>query len=103
VLLTVVGVALVVELLPAPVTLYSAQIPPLYRYVDAAPPATVLLELPTGVADGVSNLGAFSARTEFNQTAHGKTVMGGFLSRVPRRRVEEVMSDPVFRGTGVSE
>jgi hypothetical protein len=96
-LLAVVGVALAVELLPAPVTLYSAQIPPLYRHIAAAPPATVLLELPTGVADGVSNFGGFSARTEFNQTAHGKTVMGGFLSRIPRRRVEEAMADPVFR------
>lgn len=96
-LLTAVGIALAVELLPAPLTLYSAEIPPLYRYVRAAPAATVLLELPTGVADGVSSLGNFSARTEFNQTGHGKTVMGGFLSRIPRRRVEEVMSDPVFR------
>jgi hypothetical protein len=90
-------VLLALELMPVPVTLYSAEIPALYRHVAAAPPATVLLEIPTGVADGVSNLGAFTARTEFNQTAHGKTVIGGFLSRIPRRRVEEVQANPVLR------
>jgi hypothetical protein len=96
-LLWAAGVLLVAELLPAPLTLYSAEIPPLYRKVAAAPPSTVLLEIPTGVRDGVSNLGDFSARTEFNQTSHGKTVIGGLLSRVPRRRVEEVLTDPVNR------
>lgn len=90
-------ILLVAELLPAPLALYSAEIPPLYHQVAAAPPSTVLLEIPTGVRDGVSNLGDFTARTEFNQTSHGKTVIGGFLSRVPRRRVEEMLASPVTR------
>lgn len=97
VLIGVAGIALIAELLPAPLTLYSAEIPPLYRHVAAAPPSTVLLEIPTGVADGVSSLGGFTARTEFNQTAHGRPVMGGFLSRIARRRVEDVLMDPVHR------
>ena len=96
-MLGVAGIALAAEMLPAPMTLYSAEIPPLYRHVAAAPQSTVLLEIPTGVVDGVSNLGGFTARTEFNQTAHGKTVMGGFLSRIPRQRVDDVLADPVFR------
>ena len=96
-LLCVAGLLLVAELFPAPLTLYSAEIPPLYHKVAAAPLSTVLLEIPTGVRDGVSNLGDFTARTEFNQTSHGKTVIGGFLSRIPRRRVEEVLASPVNR------
>src|SRR4029450_12366501 len=60
-LLCVAGILLAAELLPAPVTLYSAEIPQLYRHVAAAPPSTVLLEIPTGVRDGVSNLGDFTA------------------------------------------
>ena len=96
-LLCVAGILLAAELFPAPLALYSAEIPPLYRRVAAAPPSTVLLEIPTGVSDGVSNLGGFTARTEFNQTSHGKTVIGGFLSRIPRRRVEEVLTSPVNR------
>jgi hypothetical protein len=95
------GAALVAELVPAPMTLYSAEIPRLYRHVAAAPQSTVLLEIPTGVVDGVSRLGDFSARTQFNQTAHGKTIMGGYLSRIPRRRVDDVLADPVYRALTV--
>ena len=95
------GILLAAELLPSPLTLYSAQIPSLYRHIAAAPQSTVLLEIPTGVSDGVSNLGGFTARTEFNQTAHGKTVVGGFLSRIPRRRIDEVLMDPVYRALAV--
>ena len=100
-LLCAAGILLAAELLPAPLTLYSAEIPPLYQQVAAAPPSTVLLEIPTGVRDGVSNLGDFTARTEFNQTSHGKTVIGGFLSRVPRRRVEDVLASPVNRALAI--
>jgi hypothetical protein len=100
-LLTVAGLLLAAELLPVPVRLYSAEIPPLYRHVAAAPPSTTLLELPYGVRDGVSNIGDFSARTEFNQTAHGRTVIGGYLSRVPRRRVDELLVDPVTRSLAI--
>jgi hypothetical protein len=96
-LLAVAGIALAVELLPAPMPVYSAEIPPLYRHVAAAPQSTVLLEIPYGARDGVSNIGDFSARTEFNQTAHGRTIMGGFLSRIPQRRLDDVVMNPVTR------
>ena len=96
-LLIAAGVLLAVELLPAPLALYSAEIPPLYRRVAAAPATVTLLEIPYGVRDGVSSVGNFTARTEFFQTAHGKTVMGGYLSRIPRRRVDELQRDPVTR------
>ena len=89
------------ELLPAPLTLYSAEIPPLYQRVAAAPSTVILLEIPYGVRDGVSSVGNFTARTQFFQTAHGKTVMGGYLSRIPRRRVEELQMDPVARALAI--
>jgi hypothetical protein len=48
-----------------------------------------VLELPVGLRDGTSSIGDFSARTQYFQTAHGKAIMGGYLSRVsPRRRLE---------------
>ena len=100
-LLIAAGVLLAVELLPAPLTLYSAEIPPLYRRVAAAPSSMTLLEIPYGVRDGVSSIGDFTARTQFFQTAHGKTVMGGYLSRVPRRRVDELQMDPVTRALAI--
>ena len=90
-----IGAILLFELLPAPRTLHSAEIPPLYRHVAAAPAGTKLLELPFGIRDGASSIGNFSARTQFHQTAHGKTIMGGYLSRLSPQRVAELRADPV--------
>jgi hypothetical protein len=95
------GVLLAAELLPAPLTLYSAEVPPLYRHVAAAPATITLLEIPYGVRDGVSSVGNFTARSQFFQTAHGRTLMGGYLSRVPRRRVDELRMDPVRRALAI--
>ena len=94
-LLTTAGIVLAFELLPTPLTLHSASVPPLYRHVAAAPAGVTVLELPYGIRDGVSSVGNYSARTQFYQTAHGKTVMGGYLSRLSRSRVEDLHMDPV--------
>ena len=91
-----VGLLLVFELLPAPRTLHSADgaaaLPARGR---GAPAGVVLLELPYGVRDGTSSVGNFTARTQFYQTAHGKAIMGGYLSRVSRWRLDELRADPV--------
>jgi hypothetical protein len=94
-ILATVGVLLAFELLPAPRALHSAVVPPLYRHVAAAPEGVRLLELPFGLRDGTSSVGNFSARTQFYQTAHGKPIMGGYLSRVSRRRIDELRADPI--------
>ena len=56
-MLAAAGLVLAFELLPAPVTLYSAAVPALYRHVAAAPPGVKLLELPYGIRDGTSSIG----------------------------------------------
>lgn len=94
-MLVLAGGLLLLELLPAPLTLHSAAIPAIYRHVAAAPAGVRLLELPYGIRDGTSSIGDSSARTQFHQTAHGKTIMGGLLSRVSKRRVDELLADPV--------
>lgn len=89
-----VGALLLFELFPAPRPLYSAAIPDFYRHVVAPAPADArVLELPFGVRDGTKSAGNFSARTQFFQTAHGKRLIGGYLSRVSLRRVSEIRSD----------
>ena len=93
--LAVAGVLLVVELLPAPLTLYAATPPRFYDVVAAAPPDARVLELPTGVRDGTSSVGNFTARTQFFQTFHNKPLIGGYLSRVSRARVSEVRDDDI--------
>jgi hypothetical protein len=87
---------LVFELSPLPRTLYPARVPALFQSVAAAPEGTTLLHLPFGIRDGASSIGNFSAQSEFFQTAHGKTLMGGYLSRVSDRRKAELRANPVL-------
>jgi hypothetical protein len=89
-------VLLAAELLPLPRTLYPATVPTIYRSGAAAPEGTVVLHLPFGVRDGASSVGDFSAQTMSFQTAHGKTLMGGALSRVSNRRRRELRENPVL-------
>ena len=89
---------LVVELLPAPRTLYSAKISPLSRSSRTTRGRCACSNLPFGVRDGTSSAGNFSARYQFNQTLHGKPLIGGYLSRVSSRRViRSLSSAPLLR------
>ena len=93
VLLLVVAVAMLFELLPAPRPLYSASVPAFYARVAQDPRDVTLMELPVGVRDGTSSVGNFTARSQFFQTVHGKPLVGGYLSRVSRKRIAETRHD----------
>jgi hypothetical protein len=89
----------VIELAPAPRRLHSAAVPDVYTLVSA--PATRdeagrLLELPTGIRDGTSSLGDFSASSSFFQTSHRRPLVGGYLSRVSTWRKTEKLRQPMF-------
>jgi hypothetical protein len=88
---------LVIELLPAPRLLASARVPDFYYAIASDPrPNISVLELPFGIRDGASSVGNFTARSQFVQIAHGKPILGGYLSRVSRRRVERIRRLPVL-------
>ena len=95
-LLVAVTAVMFFELLPAPRPLYSATVPRFYERVAQHEGEVRMLELPVGVRDGTSSIGNFSARSQFFQTVHGKPLIGGYLSRVSRRRIEEIRSDPML-------
>jgi len=86
----------VLELSPAPRTLYSAAIPSFYDIVAADPRPVRVVQLPFGVRDGVSSVGNFNARYQYYQTRHGKRLIGGYLSRISRKRVHEIRSQPTL-------
>lgn len=92
-----VGVLMLVELSPAPRTLYSAELPAIYHTIANDPDDTVrVLGLPFGVRDGASSLGNYSALSQFYQTAHGKGILGGYVSRVSMRRKHRYQRIPVL-------
>jgi hypothetical protein len=90
------GALLLFELFPAPRTLYSAEIPALYRNIAADPRPVRIVELPFGVRDGVSSAGNFSARYQYYQTLHGKKLMGGYLSRISKKRLAAMREQPTL-------
>ena len=88
-----VAMLLVFELWPGPRTLYSAEISPIYDRIASDPRPVRVLVLPFGVRDGTWETGNFRPRSLFNQTRHGKPLIGGYLSRVSPRRVEKMRRD----------
>jgi hypothetical protein len=96
VMLAAVGLALAWELLPVPRPLYSAEIPEVHRTIAADPRPVRVLNLPFGVRDGLSSLGNFNASAQYYQTAHGKRLIGGYLSRVSERNKQFMRRQPVL-------
>ncbi len=88
-----VAVLLAIELWPAPRTLYSAAVSRVYTTIAHDPRDVRVLSLPFGVRDGVSSIGNFRPRSQFNQTVHEKRLIGGYLSRISPRRTERMRSE----------
>jgi len=95
-ILGAVGVGLAFELFAIPRTLYSAEIPSVYRTIAADPRPVRVLDLPFGIRDGLSSVGDFSASSQFYQTAHGKRLVGGYLSRITLQDVNFLRRRPVL-------
>ena len=87
--LTAVTSCLLLELVPAPRELHPVRIPTFYERIIAADPRPVrVITLPFGLRDGTISYGDFSAAAQFYQTVHQKPLVGGYLSRLPRRGIE---------------
>jgi hypothetical protein len=95
-LLSATSLALLFELWPAPRVLHSAHIPTLHQRIAADARDVRVLTLPVGVRDGTSSTGNHSALSQFYQTAHGKRLVGGYLSRVSARRIKDHRKMPVM-------
>lgn len=92
-----VGALLIFELLPAPREVYSATPPAVVRTIAADPRPLRVLNLPFGIRDGLSSDGNYSALSQFHQTFHEKPLIGGYLSRLPRARMEEYSRSATLR------
>ncbi len=84
-----VAACLLFEMLPAPRVLYSAEVPSINRIIAADPRPVRVLNLPFGLRDGLSSHGNASASGQYFQTVHEKQLLGGYVSRLPRRKVQQ--------------
>jgi hypothetical protein len=98
-LLVTVGIAaaLLFELLPAPRTLHSAEIPEAYRIVARDPRPVRVLSLPFGLRDGLIGRGRYSPASQYYQTYHHKRLVGGYLSRLPGDSVARYRGNSTLR------
>jgi hypothetical protein len=87
---------LIIELLPAPRALDSARVPSVYHKIAEDPRDVRVLTLPFGLRDGMSGAGSFDVPAQFYQTVHGKRLIGGYVSRLPRRTLQRYRRHPVF-------
>ncbi len=96
-LVAAIGALLLFELLPAPRTLHSAEIPEVYRIVAADPRPIRVLSLPFGLRDGISSRGNYSSSSQFYQTFHEKRLVGGYISRLPGGSIERYRRNTTLR------
>lgn len=90
------GLALALELLPAPRTLYDLRLPSIYTTIARDTRNVTVMDLPTGLLDGLVSLGDYTALSQVYQTFHGKRLVGGYLSRVPQQVKDAYMNDAVL-------
>jgi hypothetical protein len=95
-MLVMVGLLLACELVPVPRALYAATFPSFLERIKEDPRPVRVVQIPFGVRDGTFAAGNFSARYLFNQTVHGKPLMGGYLSRISPRRLRDVRAQPTL-------
>jgi hypothetical protein len=96
-ILATAGLALALELWPAPRELFAADVPGVFRTVAADPRAVRVLELPFGLRDGLSSLGDFGAGSLYYQTFHHKDLVGGYVSRIDERTKDAYRREPLTR------
>lgn len=88
-LLATVATALLLELWSGPRPLYSAEVPHIYHRIAADRRDVRVLSLPVGLRDGTTTKSNYNASAQFYQTVHGKPIIGGYLSRISKRRFRE--------------
>lgn len=96
VVLVVISAALLLELSPLPRQLYETSIPGVYEVIRRDTRDISVLELPVGLEDGLTSVGAFSPAAEFFQTFHEKRIFGGYISRIPAEIVDAQTRDPLL-------
>jgi hypothetical protein len=88
---------LLIELSPVPRQLHSGAVASVYQRIAADTRTNVrVLSLPFGVRDGTSSLGNFNPLTQYQQTVHGKRLVGGYLSRVTTEQKRSLLRFPVL-------
>jgi hypothetical protein len=84
------------EHLAAPLPLTDMRVPALYNEIAADPRPVSVLQAPLGWRNSFGVLGPESTLLQYFQTAHGKPMLGGNISRAPEFKMDYFRRIPFF-------
>lgn len=87
---------LVFEHLALPLPLSDARIPAVYQTIAADPAPVSVLQVPLGWRNSFGTFGPESTLLQYYQTAHGKPMLGGNISRAPEFKMGYFERIPFF-------
>ncbi|MCB0060625.1 MAG: hypothetical protein KDE19_00855, partial [Caldilineaceae bacterium] len=81
--------------LPAPLS--DARIPAVYAQIAADPNPVSVMQIPLGWRNSFGTFGAERTQLQYFQSAHGKPMLGGNISRAPTFKMEYFERIPLFQ------
>ena len=96
-LASLLAAALIFEHLAWPLPLSDARVPAIYAQIAAEPGEFSLLQLPLGWRNSFGVLGPEKTLLQYYQTAHGKPMLGGNISRAPAFKMDYFARIPYFQ------
>jgi hypothetical protein len=88
---------ILLEHLAVPLPTTDARIPAVYAQIAAEPGAFSIMQLPLGWRDSYGTLGSEDTQLQYYQTAHGKAMLGGNISRAPAFKLDYFRRIPLFQ------
>ena len=88
---------LIAEHLALPIPTTDARVPDIYRQIAQEPGAFSVMQLPLGWRNSFGVLGSERTQLQYYQSAHGKPIIGGNISRAPDFQMEYFQRIPLFQ------
>jgi hypothetical protein len=91
------AILILAEHLAVPLPTTDATIPQVYRQIAAEPGDFAIMQLPLGWRNSFGVLGSEQTNLQYFQTAHGKAIIGGNISRAPAYKMDYFARIPLFK------
>ncbi len=91
------GALILIEHLAVPLPTTDAAIPDIYRQIGSEAGEFAIMQLPLGWRNSFGVLGSEQTQLQYFQTAHGKPMVGGNISRAPAFKMDYFARIPLFR------
>ncbi len=89
--------AILYEHLALPLPLSDARVPAVYSQIAADPEPVSVMQIPLGWRNSFGVFGAERTQLQYYQTAHGKPMLGGNISRAPEFKMAYFARIPFFQ------